>query len=307
MLITKLLNSKGVSLVQGLVLSAALAGGALVTTKLLNDQKKSLNDSTTRGHIEQLNDVIFSLLENQANCTRTVQSLLPIGPNWTLGHNVSAIKHADGSDAFKTFDVLDPNNTTYLDGNVAIKSIRVVTVADVFNQTLTNNIRTMDTTGGNRIVIEYERLTQDYLFNKRQRVGFGAKVINKAISVVFQEPTPGNFTCFAVKNGNVDLVEEMCNSGQVDSLGNVYSLFTWDATSNSCRPKNNICTGGKLFVGIDSKGAAICEELKQQMPMQNLINGATDPDCLNSANVRFEIYFDSTAGFGHNRVRIRCD
>jgi hypothetical protein len=68
----RLLRSQtGFSIIQGMMLAAAVAGMAYVGTKLTTDQKLAQKGAESKGRVEQLHSMIYSIMQNKVHCTET--------------------------------------------------------------------------------------------------------------------------------------------------------------------------------------------------------------------------------------------
>ena len=64
-------NQAGFSLIQGMILATAVAGMAYVGTKMTTDQKMLQRTADSNSRVDQLHKIIYSVLQNKANCERT--------------------------------------------------------------------------------------------------------------------------------------------------------------------------------------------------------------------------------------------
>jgi hypothetical protein len=64
-------NQAGFSLIQAMILATAVAGMAYVGTKMTTDQKMLQRTADSNSRVDQLHKIIYSVLQNKANCERT--------------------------------------------------------------------------------------------------------------------------------------------------------------------------------------------------------------------------------------------
>lgn len=296
-------NSSGFSMVQGMVLAGIIAGSSLVATKLMTEQKKALKGAETRDQIEELNDLIYTVLQVRLNCRQTMvlnslQTNLGATPGIPDYYSINGISTHDAA----TGEFVAQAGGTYMNNNVFIKSI---------------TLREPNTgaPGGPRIgtrnlEIVYERLNGTDA-TKRTKIGTGGKEIKKIITISIQKnPTDGSFTgCNAVmgdkadmngiasnETGN-DLSKEMCN--ELNSGGGK-TVFVWDEANSICKP-DAACPAGEIYTGFDTLGRVYCRNIRDWMDFNNVLD-STPPTCNPGDNVRFEINTAVTP----NKVRIIC-
>ena len=61
-------NSSGFSMVQGLIIAGIIAGSSLVTTQLMNDQKKAQKTAEVKDKLEEFHQTLYSTLQHKQNC-----------------------------------------------------------------------------------------------------------------------------------------------------------------------------------------------------------------------------------------------
>jgi hypothetical protein len=297
----------GMSLVQGMLIAAVLAGSSLVMTKLLQDQKKSIKGAETRDAIERLHDLIVSTLQDRTNCFQTLAAPAPQGhgltnptQNTTQALNfVSAFSHNSANTVVaRVYD--GTTNTAYMNQAVSVRAIRLRTplLFDATNQD-----------GVGAIEIDYQRLS----VGQRTGDGVGVKNITKRIPLQFQRNRLGVFIgCYALQDiraadnsflggvtqANQDLNEEFCLQMGKDASG--ASLFQYNAQTKTCEIKNFRCPYARIFSGIESTGEPRCEDLKDWVNMSHFVNLSHTENCLNSTQVRL------IKMTGENRVQIQC-
>jgi hypothetical protein len=152
------------------------------------------------------------------------------------------------------------------------------------------------------LVINYRRLEKGA--NTRTKLGFGGSSLSKTLWIRLQRATAGSTAitgCYAVEtaadadsgSGNQDLNKDFC-----ERLGTGGSLYTWDATRNSCVLKNNVCAAKFVFEGISNNGSAICRSVNEYLPY--LVQPGTNPCTATKTSV--QIVRDSVT----NKVSIEC-
>ncbi len=285
-------------MIQGMVLSAVIAGTALVATKLISNQKMTLRGTETRDNIEQLHDLVYSIVQDRNHCKATLAvngitssatspvvltQITTMNPNSTP---TAAIEVNNGS----TYDA----SKIYMNGNVIVKDMRIFfgpVSTPTVPTTLADNTEAF-------LRVNYNRFAggKGGDNNLRTKIGFGGKDITKWIRMKIQRNSSLGFTCYgtqitdAYTGGNSDLSKEFCDS---------FAFFTWDAANNICIPKNNICPNGTVFTGMNATGYADCTPFISFA--SQFINSATtycDPS--EAYNVR--VIKDGTG----KRVQVHC-
>lgn len=261
-----LLSRSGFSMVQGMVISAVLAGSALIATRMFTTQKMALKTSETKDQIAELHKMIFSTLQNREYCLRTFATpLAVVGTGGT--YPVSIVKSMPTSGVTAEEDQFVANTgsaagMTYMNGNVRINSMTLRTTGNLGDP--------------QPFVINYIRLEGKDANGVRSKTGFGGKSISKTIYIRLQRDPAALTTingCYAVElnsdsdtgQGNSDLNKSFCE-GLGTGAGEHESLYTWDETRNTCVLRNNICADKYVFEGIDSTGLAICRPFQDYIP-----------------------------------------
>lgn len=253
-------NPHGFSIVQGLILSAILAGSGLVATRLLEDQKLTQRHSETRDQIDQLHQIVYSALQSRQHCFRTMEF------NGITSNLSSAYNDAISEIRTDTNNTIVRTNT----GNFALDSSGH---SDTY---MNNNVRVTrmhltfphpdGDTGKALFAIRYERLnsSQDPTRLQRTGTGYGAKEIKKELTLRIQRGPTGTFIgCYAttddnetLENGNTDLNKELCLSMNETGAPTATpsGLFRWDDARSLCTLNTQMnCEGlpGTVFTGID--------------------------------------------------------
>jgi hypothetical protein len=268
-------NQLGFSLIQGMIIAAVVAGSALVTTRMLTDQKLVQKGSETRDQIEDLNNVIYSVLQSRLNCEQT---MVANGLQLTL--KTSVVDHPLAS--INTKDaIVAQTSSFYMNNNVQIDSM--VLKAPV------GGVRNLE--------ITYERLNSA----ERTKVGYGAKSIKKIISLRIQkEPSNGDFSsCYAITapktnlNGTAsreignDISKQICEEMNVPTPAGSQTVFIWDEANSICRP-NAACPANQIYTGFDNTGTVKCRNIEDWMDFNDIID-PTAPVCAPGTTVRFQI------------------
>lgn len=313
----KFISQQGFSILQGLILSALLAGSALVTSKLISDQKKVAVSTKSKDAAEEMSDILFNLLQHQDNCSTTL-TLNGATGSLTGVANINTIYHANRSASgagLPPQPVVTVNNA-YFQNSISISSLRVEFPANVANLTpavLVVNMRRND--------------SKDVL---RTKDGFGGKDLSRRINLIIQrdESTLNFKSCYAVKNsaeeasgnGNIALLRELCQGlSMPPSLvphESLWPAYNWNSTTNTCELANSVCPRDYFFAGIDSTGiaeradgtvivspglgAARCRYVSRAIRFDEFINNWGASNCNGQSMVRWEKY-------GTNQVRIGCN
>ena len=303
-----LFNQSGLSMVQGLVVGAVMAGSSLVATRLIQDQKKLMKATETRGQIEQLHQMIYTTLQNREHCMQTLaNNSITSAAVGNAPRTVSAIwskVNTSVTPAQRVFEVNDGSTMAmdkiYMNGNISIKSMSFVVpqASDPAGQ----NVITYPS----RLRVTYSRMESKNA-NLRTKEGYGAKLITKDIAIVLQRnTTSGNIDgCYAVQlgdttngvtvEGNNNLNQEFCSN-----LGKGGSLYIWDSQANKCILKNNVCPDKYVFAGINSTGNAMCYPLNNYL--NHMIDTSTISNCNTSSGGTVALTTDSLG-----RVKITCN
>ena len=240
---TFFLKEKGFSIIQGLMLAGLLSGTALVTSQLISNQKKVASSAESKDAVDELADLAYNFLQFQDNCFQTLTL------NGLTGTPLT------GKRIFNNIYTVNKNSA-----GVTVNSQAVFTTGRNY---FANNVRisemSIDYGAGNLsnlnpAVLEI-RMRRNESTTERTKDGVGAKDLSKKISLVIQRDAVGTFRgCYAVKQaqantnetGNHDLMRTYCTE-----LG---AMFLWDANTNTCNLRSNICPAGQFFVGISSTG-----------------------------------------------------
>ncbi len=316
----RFLSELGVSMVQGLVVSAVLASSALIATRLIQDQKKLVNATESRDQIEQLHNVIYSTLQNREHCKATAAqwgltiTTGVLGAEFTPDRILTKTQSGGSADTFMVNTGTAWNDThTYMNGNVTIQSMRF-RLPKATDPAGTNTISYPA-----KLIIEYARLegkgnagdaaSLTRAANLRTKDGYGAKRIKKEIPIILQR-TPvsalypsGDLNCYAVQlgssingltmEGNNNLNQEFCSN-----LGTNGSLYVWDSNTNRCVMKNNVCPDKYVFAGVSSTGNAVCNPLESYL--EYMVDTTTQYSCPDST-YRINLTTD-----GSGKIVVNC-
>jgi hypothetical protein len=281
-------NELGLSMVQGMVLAGIVAGGALVTTKLLVEQKQAMKSAETRDQIEDIHNLITGFLKDKKNCKQTMveNGLQIILGDSVISHEITKISGKDSGNIIATV------GGTYLTNNAQILSMTLRPPNE----------------GERNLEILYERLVESE--NKRTKRGMGAKHIKKSIPVRIQKNQAGDFeSCYVIS----DAVEESANntesqnkSGEDLSKQMCDELFSdvtdpafyWDEMKSLCVPQTK-CPVNKVYVGIDNQGKRLCENIKDWVNFSEIVSSEA-VTCPVGSKVKFEI--DQI----NKKVKVKC-
>jgi hypothetical protein len=293
-----LLNERGATILQGLALATVVGFSALVSTRLLQDQKLLQKGAETRDHLEQMHNQIYTMLQNREHCYGTmVQETDAETTGIALDQtreltNIWAVNNGVGNTPYTV-------GSNYLEDNITIERIQLITPS----ATAPTGERLI--TYPSKLRITYGRLEGNDP-NKRTKFGYGGKRITKEIGIMFQlnalsggaYPVTG---CYAVQlsnstitDGNNNLNQDFCSN-----LGQNGSLFQWDSTKNKCVLKNNVCPSKTIFAGILSNGNPDCRPLSSYLGYMIDTTG-TEPCSGTDANVR--LIQDGVTG----KIKIDC-
>ena len=268
-MLTKLIKSQsGFSIVQGLMLSAAVAGMALVGTKLMTDQKMAEKGADSKDKVEQLHKMIYSILQNKDHCNATFTANTLTTPTSLLTSGLTKSLNSINTTGGPAFVANTPgvynSQLMYMNNSVSINGMSIL-----FPTILNDNYATLS--------ITYGRMEKNDM-GKRSGSGYGSQTIRKNISIKLQREN-GNFEgCYATDLSNKDSVKEFCDS---------FALLTWDANQNICRYKDLKCNPGELFAGFDSTGTKKCYKVEQWMDMSNLVD-PSPTSCIGATSVGLE-------------------
>lgn len=130
-------NQMGVSLLQVLMIAAALSGLSLAGSKVITGQKIGSTTEKSKNRIDQLNETIKVVLADKKHCSQTltlpnntkagtVKSIVEnLGPNKSIPF--TSITNSEGTVLFTTNPTGSPSGVTYLNNTIAIKSMNLVT------------------------------------------------------------------------------------------------------------------------------------------------------------------------------------
>lgn len=314
----KFISQQGFSILQGLILSSLLAGSALVTSKLISDQKKVAISSKSKDSVEEMTDILFNLLQHQDNCTTTL-NLNGAAGSLSGTANINTIYHANRSASgagLPPQPVVAVNNA-YFQNTISISSMRVQFPANVANLSpavLVINMRRNDSKDA----------------NLRTKDGFGGKDLTRRINLVIQrfEGSLNFKSCYAVKNsaeetsgnGTIALLREFCQGLSMPPVlapyESLWPAYYWNATTNTCELDNSVCPRDFFFAGIDSTGlaerwdgsivttsgvgAARCRYVRRAINFSEFINNNGAMNCNGRSMVKW-------IKVGTNQVQIGCN
>jgi hypothetical protein len=272
-----LMNQLGFSLVQGMIIAGVVAASSLVATRLLTDQKLAQKGAETRDQIDDLHNIIYSVLQSRLDCRETmvVNGLQGLLGASTTAHPLNSISSTDA--------VLYVANGIYMNNNVRIASIllNAPSVAD----------------GTRRLDITYARLNAGAA--DRTKSGYGAKDIRKSITLRIQkEPATGAFSaCYAITDDKANAMNATTSSELGNDLsrdmcfemngGGGQTVFTWDEANSICRP-SAACPANQIYTGFDSVGAVKCRDIRAWMDFNSII-GPPPASCPPGSTVGLQI------------------
>lgn len=301
-------------MVQGMILASVLAGSGLVATKMLNEQKMVQKGMETRDQIEELHSMVYSALQDNETCKRTISDHSLQG-QFDVGTGVKTlpltyVRSPSGENIIQTFDpsgtpaaIQDNiNNRTYMAGNVQVKSMTLT-----YDTSTTNGLGSLE--------INYERLTQGA--GKNLKSGYGAKSIKKVMGIrVQRNPVLANkpFTsCYGVtlskgsdslsgsaETGNDDIAREVCQNMIASVPGGARPAFIWDASTSSCLP-NSQCPDHQIYTGVTTNGEVKCRNLNEWVNFNDNMIKPTSGTCTPPAQARLQVISTNPV-----QVRIQC-
>lgn len=268
-----LFNQTGASIVQGLLIAGAVAGMGFVGTRMMQDQKLAQKGISSRNNVEQLHDMVYSILQNKDNCTATMLAdNLNTDAVWNNPGNeaMTAIATRNPIDTANPSKIFQVNNSatyqadlSYMNNSVTIDSITLVKPAG------------LDFTNPANLEIVYRKL--DSSGNKRLGKGYGGTTVKKTLPLKIQRNLTNSAfeSCYGVQTGDTDQVsKDFCERLGVDDGDPNTAMFEWDADHQQCKFKDLKCPVGQVFAGIDSTGRRLCHTIQSWMPFSNFIDPA---------------------------------
>lgn len=259
----KLLSQRGVSIIQALMVSAVLAGMALVGTSLLKDQKMAQKGTQTADDITLLHQLVTSIIQDKKHCTATLLANQPqlTAGNWksvSTGTPITSIVTvtASGSASPLISSQVLPSGqrARYMNGNIEVTGIRIN-----YSQ--------------RRFEIDYERVNKSTT----------AKVVTKTIPDLTFKLESSVDTCYTdSETANNNVGSQFCTS-----LGD---LFVWNPTIKDCILREQVCANDEVFIGVSSLGKAICRNTANYADWQNLLDtsASCNPTAANT-NVSLQV------------------
>ncbi len=295
----------GFSLVQGMILSAVVAGSGLVATRILMDQKATQRGASTRDAIEQFDEMLFATLADKANCRRTITAngkQLEIVSAFTQV-NLNEIWTANSTTAIAQV------GSAYMNNAFSIKSITVGQRNIYGSSSGVLNViyeRNNNTTRTGRIVGAKE-VRKKHVFYIQKRPYAGGAGLDSFDSCYTEELAKldlnGQQSGFRGSSNSMDLCYQMIGisnpwaSPNVPAAVPADAAFEWDPVRNICKLRTS-CPAGRVYTGIDTNGRLRCQ-LPQDWVNYNTILDATPPTtCPSGSQVGFQII--------GKKVRIRC-
>lgn len=282
-------GQSGFSLIQGMMLATAVAGMAYVGTKLTTDQKLAQKGADSKGRVEQLHSMIYSILQNKDHCTATLNYIGTKTPGTTqflrpINLNTGAMPFQVNVE--KKFGTGNSNpNYLYMNGAVSIDDMQV-TFPPTFDQHA-------------NLKITYGKIDSKST-ESRSGKGYGSTTYAKNIKLKIQSTSAGVYeSCYAVDEAqNQDMVKDFCDRlGQTDTN----NLFSWDPVRQKCVLNETKCPYGQVFTGFDSNGKPRCAPILNWMNFNDLIDTTSETNC--NVSTSNDVRFVSVAG---NKVQIQC-
>ena len=248
--------------------------------RLLIDQKHIQKGAEGRAQIEELNDVIFGILQNPENCRNTI-----------LENNLLLSFQSSGTyslDKIWTKDhVVFNKGQRYISENVIIDSM---------------TLSTSSTLGSAQLYVRYEVLNED----KRTKRGIGPKNLKKVINLRIQKKVTDNsfLSCYAYTKSETDVSNGVSSENKGSDLSKDFCLelgshsFVWDEVNGICK-LNSECPDKTFFVGFDGNGK-ICKKIGDLIDLSTVIEDTSGNNCGNGNKIGFKV--DSTT----KKVRIEC-
>ncbi len=280
-------------MVQGLIIAGIIAGSSLVTTQLMNDQKKTQKTAEVKDKLEEFHKILYTTLQHKQNCGETIlknnasidivgNSEIQLSSIYTYDSITCSLGGANC--------LVAQTGQTYMNNTVVLKSM-----------TLAAPI------GGTRVLnIRYWKIGDNAKAGKRI---YGGNSIDKKITLRIQKnPTTSSFaSCYAVtaassslggassELGN-DIIKQMCIEMTANATGQ--KMFSWDEARSLC-VLNAKCPYGQIYTGIDSTGDVKCRNIKDWMNFNDILD-TTPANCPINANIGFVI--NNTT----KKVRLSC-
>ncbi len=255
----KLLNQKGVSIIQALLISALLAGLALLGTSLLKDQKNTQKGTQTSDDITILHQLVTNILQNKKHCSATLAENLGLlnAGNWKTSGTPVAINRISIEGLSSTTPLVSSeiNPATsrpyrYMNQKIEVAGIRINYNAEPLESS--------------RFEIDYRRVGE----------GVSAKTITKFVPNITFKFENSKDTCYTnSEEANNNVAEQFCTS-----MG---EMFEWNPTTKDCMMKEQTCAPNEVFIGIDSLGKKICRNTADYADWHNLLD--TSSSCNPSA------------------------
>jgi hypothetical protein len=232
----------GISLIQVLLLSGALASAGLISVQSLKKQKDVIQATETKTKVEHIHRMIYSILQNRNHCLETIM-------NSPGGKIVSP-----GTTRFlETINMLDSTvpafqsgpDHKYMNEAVSIESMQLRLPANL------KDLADLD--------VLYKRIGN--------RHSMGSETVKKTIKISLQRLNANELqSCSSVTNDDGSLSIEEGNANLSKEICEDYDMMEWDDDLRTCHLKDNLCPTSKIFAGIDSNGNKICKDLITYLP-----------------------------------------
>lgn len=268
----------GFSLIQGLVIAAALTGTALISTKVLTSQKQVDISQKSKGAIEDYHQIVKSLLNQPGVC-------------------LSTLTKSNYDPTAASF----PVQTLFDDG--ALKPI-VTTGQGIYNnQAFIQNMNIIQDPLGDPNKRVFEIVFSKSKLNSDQ-VKLGGNSIRKTVPLSVNVKDGAVDSCSVFSEVDPEIMRKFCDEfkpvdGSYVTDPNAKSLLTYNSVTKNCQLRSGIsCLNNRLFKGVNSLGEPICQTLDEAGDMSKFIDNAQVP-CSRPSRIGFEKI--------GNRVRLKCE
>jgi hypothetical protein len=263
-------NSSGFSMVQGLIVAGIVAASSLVTTRLMNDQKKAQKATEFKDKIDELHKTLYSTLQNRLSCKETV---LRNGKNLEIVSNLEVQLARIYNYSLSGCNPLDVNSCLVAESGGYYMN-RTILLKNMTLSAPTGGVRTLK--------ITYRKFADNSKTSGKR--SYGGLDIIKTIPIRIQKnPSNNSFiSCYAFTQvgtaingvnsqemGN-DVTKEMCND-MVTGAGQ--KIFTWDDNKSLCVP-NAKCPYGQIYTGIDQDGTVKCRFIRDWMDFNEVLDAS---------------------------------
>jgi hypothetical protein len=296
----------GFSLVQGLILSAVVAGSGLVATRILIDQKATQRGASTRDAIEQFDEMIFATLADKANCRRTITA------------NGKQIEIVGAFTQVNLNEIWTANSTTpiaqvgseYMNNSFRIKSISVGqrSTYGVSSGVLSVVYERNNPSARTGRIVGAKEVRKKHVFFIQKRPYVGGSGLDSFDACYTEELSKidlnGQQSAFRGSSNSMDLCYQLIGianpwaSPNVPAAVPADAAFEWDSVRNICKLRTS-CPAGRVYTGIDTNGRLRCQMPQDWVDYNNILDATPPASCPIGSQVGFQII--------GNKVRIRCN